>query len=71
MFFRRQEQIINPQLRLSAMDGDAEKLFCLLEDGDNVNSKVKRITLINTLYIFVRDILIEHIVKDRYCLYFK
>ncbi|XP_053375016.1 serine/threonine-protein phosphatase 6 regulatory ankyrin repeat subunit A-like isoform X2 [Mercenaria mercenaria] len=39
MFEKRQDQIIIPQLRLSAMDGNAEKLFCILEEGDNVNSK--------------------------------
>ncbi|XP_060583022.1 ankyrin-3-like isoform X2 [Ruditapes philippinarum] len=39
MFEKRQAEMIIPQLRLSAMDGNAEKLFCLLEDGDNVNSK--------------------------------
>ncbi|WAR03280.1 ANR50-like protein [Mya arenaria] len=38
-FEKRQEQIVSPVLRISAMEGDAGKLFCVLEDGDNVNSK--------------------------------
>jgi hypothetical protein len=43
--------MIIPQLRLSAMDGNAEKLFCLLEDGDNVNSKVNIISQSVLLFI--------------------
>lgn len=39
MFEERQEKIVSPQLRLSAMEGDAEKLYNLLEEGDNVNTK--------------------------------
>ncbi|KAL5005602.1 hypothetical protein ScPMuIL_016760 [Solemya velum] len=36
---RRQEEIVTPELLGCAMEGKAEELYCLLEDGDNINSK--------------------------------
>ncbi|KAL4220754.1 hypothetical protein ACF0H5_021148 [Mactra antiquata] len=38
-FSVRQDKIVSPQLRISSMEGNAEKLYCLLEDGDDVNMK--------------------------------
>ncbi|XP_061165516.1 ankyrin-3-like isoform X2 [Saccostrea echinata] len=36
---RRQEEIVNPGLFESCMSGKAEQLYCLLEEGDNVDPK--------------------------------
>ncbi|XP_072034859.1 uncharacterized protein [Amphiura filiformis] len=34
---RRQTQIVNPALFESAMDGDADRIFCIIEEGDDMN----------------------------------
>ncbi|XP_052243498.1 serine/threonine-protein phosphatase 6 regulatory ankyrin repeat subunit B-like isoform X2 [Dreissena polymorpha] len=36
---KRQDQIVLPVLRICAMEGDAGKLYCTLEEGDYVNAK--------------------------------
>ena len=37
---RRQEEIVTPKLLACAMNGAADELFQLLDDGDNINPKV-------------------------------
>jgi hypothetical protein len=37
---RRQRALVTPALFECTMTGDAQRLFCLLEDGDNVNPTV-------------------------------
>ena len=34
---RRQTQIVNPKLFESAMDGDADRVFRIIEEGDDMN----------------------------------
>jgi len=40
--FRRQDEI-SPGLFEYSIDGKADQLYCLLEDGDSVDSKVSRV----------------------------
>ena len=42
---------MSPAVRMCAMEGDANKLFCALDDGDNVNFKVSR-TLLYVLFSY-------------------
>jgi len=41
--FRRQDEIVSPGLFEYSIDGKADQLYCLLEDGDSVDSKVSRV----------------------------
>lgn len=34
---KRQMELVNPVLFECSMNGDAARIFCLLEDGDDVN----------------------------------
>ena len=39
---RRQRELVTPALFECAMTGDAQRLYCLLEEGDNVNPTVSQ-----------------------------
>ena len=41
---RRQREVVNPILFECAMNGDAQRLFCALEEGDCVNAMVSDCT---------------------------
>ena len=41
---------MNPELRLCAMAGNAERLFNVLETGDNVNCKVHHLSHVMRLW---------------------
>ncbi|KAK3598963.1 hypothetical protein CHS0354_024634 [Potamilus streckersoni] len=36
---KRQEEIVTPELRVCAISGNAESMYCLLEEGDKVDTK--------------------------------
>lgn len=59
ILYRRQEKIVLPQLRMCSMEGKAETLFCLLEDGDNVNLKVCEIMCHLKVNLILRLIVIQ------------
>ena len=57
---RRQREVVNPILFECAMNGDAQKLFCTLEEGDCVNAMVSDCTAKNTIGVLIHFI---HLLK--------
>lgn len=56
---RRKEEILTPELYDCALTGDGERLFRVLEDGDNVNLKVQIIGLTEYLVLHILETLYD------------